>query len=140
MSVDDGNDRKSQRTLNELENIDDECDKLGIAFVKIDNDEEAKEYGIEKIPSLVYFEKGIPMLYEGNLEEEEKVLLWLEHQVKSDEIEDINNEMLDIILSKKTYVAVLFCECLLHYVLQSIQLFRFQMTRTKRKVKRSWLN
>lgn len=110
LSLDDGNDRKSQRALNELENIDDECDKLGIAFVKIDNDEEAKEYGIEKIPSLVYFEKGIPMLYEGNLEEEEKVLLWLEHQVKSDEIEDINNEMLDIILSKKTYVAVLFCK------------------------------
>lgn len=96
-----------------MENIDDECDKLGVAFVKIDNEDEAKEYGIEKIPSLVYFEKGIPMLYEGNLEEEEKVLQWLEHQVKSDEIEDINDEMLDIILKKKTYVAVLFCKC--HY-------------------------
>lgn len=107
--LDDGNDRKSQRVLNELENIDDECDKLGIAFVKIDNDEEAKEYGIEKIPSLVYFERGIPTLYEGNLEEEEKVLQWFEHQAKSDEIEDITNEMLDIILSRKTYVAVLFC-------------------------------
>lgn len=112
--ADDGDDRKSQRTLNELENIDDECDKLGIAFVKIDNDEEAKEYGIEKIPSLVYFEKGIPMLYEGNLEEEEKVLQWLEHQVKSDEIEDINDEMLDLILKKRPYVAVLFCKYYLH--------------------------
>lgn len=50
------------------------------------------------------------MLYHGNLEEEEKVLKWFEHQVKSDEIEDINNEMLDIILDKKTYVAVLFCK------------------------------
>lgn len=109
--ADDGDDRKSQRALNELENIDDECDQLGVVFVKIDNDEEAKEYGIEKIPSMVYFEKGIPMLYEGNLEDEEKVLKWLEHQVKSDEIEDINNEMLDIILEKTPYVAVLFCKC-----------------------------
>lgn len=110
MFVDDDDDRKSQKVLNELENIDDECDKLGIVFVKIDNDDEAKEYGIEKIPSLVYFEKGIPMLYEGNLEDEDKVLKWFEHQIKSDEIEDINNEMLDIILDKKPYVAVLFCK------------------------------
>lgn len=62
---DDNNDRKSQKVLNELENIDDECDNLGIIFVKLDNVDEAKEYGIEKLPALMYFEKGIPMLYEG---------------------------------------------------------------------------
>ncbi|XP_049820636.1 uncharacterized protein LOC109604293 isoform X4 [Aethina tumida] len=104
----DDDDRKSQKVLNELENIDDECDKLGIVFVKIDNDDEAKEYGIEKIPSLVYFESGIPTLYEGNLEDEDKVLKWFEHQLKSDEIEDVTDEMLDIILEKKPFVAVLF--------------------------------
>lgn len=96
--------------LNELENIDDECDQLGIAFVKIDNDEEAKEYGIEKLPTLLYFEKGIPTYYEGNLEEEDKVLSWLKHQTESDEIEDITDEMLDLILEKMPYVAVLFCK------------------------------
>ncbi|CAG9794978.1 unnamed protein product [Diatraea saccharalis] len=104
----DNNDRKSQRVLNELENIDDECDQLGIAFVKIDNDEEAKEYGIEKLPTLLYFEKGIPTYYEGNLEEEEKVLQWLKYQTESDEIEDITDEMLDLIIDKMQYVAVLF--------------------------------
>ncbi|XP_063619554.1 uncharacterized protein LOC134792226 isoform X7 [Cydia splendana] len=104
----DNNDRKSQKVLAELENIDDECDTLGIAFVKIDNDEEAKEYGIEKIPTLLYFEKGIPTYYEGNLEEEEKVLAWLRYQAESDEIEDITDEMLDLIIEKMPYVAVLF--------------------------------
>ncbi|XP_068631274.1 uncharacterized protein hlk [Battus philenor] len=104
----DNNDRKSQKVLNELENIDDECDQLGIAFVKIDNDDEAKEYGIEKVPTLLYFEKGIPTYYEGNLEEEEKVLDWLRHQAESDEIEDITDEMLDLIIEKMPYVAVLF--------------------------------
>ncbi|XP_050562647.1 uncharacterized protein LOC118268177 isoform X6 [Spodoptera frugiperda] len=104
----DNNDRKSQKVLNELENIDDECDQLGIAFVKIDNDEEAQEYGIEKVPTLLYFEKGIPTYYEGNLEEEEKVLDWLRHQTESDEIEDITDEMLDLIIDKMQYVAVLF--------------------------------
>ncbi|XP_018318516.1 uncharacterized protein LOC108732303 isoform X2 [Agrilus planipennis] len=104
----DNDDRKSQRALNELENIDDECDQLGIVFVKIDNDEEAKEYGIEKIPALVYFENGIPTLYEGNLEDEDKVLKWLEHQIKSDEIEDVTDEMLDLIIARFPHVAVLF--------------------------------
>ncbi|XP_045519788.1 uncharacterized protein LOC123711315 isoform X1 [Pieris brassicae] len=104
----DNNDRKSQKVLAELENIDDECDQLGVAFVKIDNDEEAKEYGIDKLPTLLYFEKGIPTYYEGNLEEEEKVLAWLKHQTESDEIEDITDEMLDMMIEKMPYVAVLF--------------------------------
>uniref|UniRef100_A0A146M1J4 Thioredoxin domain-containing protein n=1 Tax=Lygus hesperus TaxID=30085 RepID=A0A146M1J4_LYGHE len=104
----DNNDRKSQKVLNELENIDDECDNLGIIFVKLDNVDEAKSYGIEKIPALMYFEKGIPMIYEGQLEDEEKVLAWLEKQQKSDEIEDITDEMLDMIIEKMSHVAVLF--------------------------------
>lgn len=127
--------------MNELENIDDECDKLGVTFVKIDNSDEAKEYGIEKLPALVYFEKGIPLMYKGkdninnstafphifkwkqessilclavvlssgNLEEEEKVLTWIEHQLQSDEIEDVTDEMLDILIERMPYVAALFC-------------------------------
>ncbi|XP_039290477.1 uncharacterized protein LOC111055351 isoform X2 [Nilaparvata lugens] len=104
----DNNDRKSQRVLDELENIDDECDSLGVVFVKLDNTEEAKNYGIEKIPALMYFEKGIPMIYPGNLEEEEKVLKWLEHQQHNDEIEDVTDEMLDMIIGKMPHVAALF--------------------------------
>lgn len=64
---DDRDQKKSQKVLAELENIDDECDQNNIVFVKIDNDEEAKEYGIDVIPSLVLFEKKIPHLYEGKV-------------------------------------------------------------------------
>lgn len=96
--------------LEELENIDDECDALGITFVKIDNVDEAREYGIDDLPALLYFEKGIPTVYEGRLEDEESLLKWLEQQTNSDEIEDITDEMLDIILEKMPYVAVLFCK------------------------------
>lgn len=108
--LDDNNDKKSQRVLSELENIDDECDALGVAFVKIDNADEAKEYGIEKLPKLLYFEKGIPTVYEGNLEDEQSLLKWLEKQTTTDEIEDITDEMLDLIIEKMPYVAVLFCK------------------------------
>ncbi|XP_049542265.1 uncharacterized protein LOC125955256 isoform X2 [Anopheles darlingi] len=104
----DNNDKKSEKVLNELENIDDECDQLGINFVKMDDVEEAKEYGVTKFPKLVYFEQGIPTVYEGSLDEEEEVLEWLERQTSSDEIEDVTDEMLDMIVEKMQHVAVLF--------------------------------
>ncbi|XP_067631583.1 uncharacterized protein hlk isoform X8 [Eurosta solidaginis] len=104
----DNNDKKSEKVLEELENIDDECDALGVTFVKIDNPEEAVEYGINKVPKLIYFEKGIPTIYEGNLEDEEKLLKWLEEQTTSDQIEDITDEMMDLIIEKMPYVAVLY--------------------------------
>lgn len=106
--------------------------------MKIDNDEEAQEYGIEKIPSLVYFENGIPTLYEGNLEEEEKVLKWLEHQAKSDEIEDVTDEMLDLLIDKKQYVAVLFCEYFKTFQYQLKKKYYLQMIKIRRKVKKFW--
>lgn len=118
--LDDNNDDKSQKVLEELENIDDECDSLGITFVKIDNIDEAKEYGIDSVPQLLYFEKGIPTVYEGRLEDEESVLKWLEQQTTSDEIEDITDEMLDLILEKMPYVAVLFCKLICTFVSLSV--------------------
>lgn len=39
--------------LVELENIDDDCDQNDIAFVKIDDDLEALEWGIDEIPTIV---------------------------------------------------------------------------------------
>lgn len=51
--------------LNELEKIDDDCDKHGMQFVKIDDDKVSKEFGIDDLPAIVYFEKQIPNLYDG---------------------------------------------------------------------------
>lgn len=78
--------------------------------MKIDNTDEAKEYGIDQIPKLLYFEKGIPTVYEGKLEDEDSLLKWLEQQTNSDQIEDITDEMLDLIIEKMPHVAVLFCK------------------------------
>lgn len=50
---DDKDQKKSQKILAELENIDDECDQNDIAFVKIDDDKEAQEWGIDEIPTIV---------------------------------------------------------------------------------------
>lgn len=59
-------DEDSTRVLEELEKIDDDCDKHGIQFVKIDDKKAAKEFGIDSIPGIVYFEKQLPNVYDGN--------------------------------------------------------------------------
>ncbi len=64
--LDDRSDPESETVMAELEKIDDECDSKDISFVKIDDLAEAKEYGIDDVPALVYFENGIPALYEGD--------------------------------------------------------------------------
>lgn len=48
-----------------MENIDDELEKEGIVIVRLDDEKEAKEYGIDHLPTLVYFENKIPAIYEG---------------------------------------------------------------------------
>ena len=63
--IDNKNEAASLDVLKELENIDDECDQKGVIFVKIDNPDEAKEYGIDVVPSLIYFENTIPSLFVG---------------------------------------------------------------------------
>ena len=45
----------------------------------------------------------------GDLKNEEKVLEWLIHQVESDEIEDVTDEMLDMLIKRSKHLAVLFC-------------------------------
>lgn len=63
--IDDNDDEDSLQALGELEKIDDDCDKHGIQFVKIDDEEAAKAFGIDDVPALVYFEKQIPNVYDG---------------------------------------------------------------------------
>lgn len=62
---DDKDSKQDIRILNEIENIDDDLEKEGIVIVRIDNDAEAKEYGIDHLPALIYFEDKLPAIYEG---------------------------------------------------------------------------
>jgi len=70
---------KSERALRDLETIDDEADELGIAFVKISDDELAAEYNLD-VPSLVYFRHQVPIVHAGDLTKEDEVLRWLVDQ------------------------------------------------------------
>lgn len=57
--------KKCSKALQELENIDDEADQLGIGFVKISDEELADEYNLGELPKLVYYRHQIPIIYES---------------------------------------------------------------------------
>lgn len=106
--VDDKDDKQDIRTLNELENIDDELERDGIVIVRIDNPEEAQEYGLDHLPALVYFENKIPHIYEGDLMNEDEVLEWLRLQKSSATIEEVTDEILRELIDGHEYVVVYF--------------------------------
>ncbi|EAT37127.1 AAEL010839-PA [Aedes aegypti] len=94
--------------LESLENIDDDCDRHGIMFVKTDDLTIAEHYGITDYPVLVYFEDNIPNVFEGSLDEEEEVLQWLITQKTEDRIELITRVMLEDMVEETQYLAVYF--------------------------------
>lgn len=53
--------------LEELENIDDDCERHGIKFVKTNDLKIAEQYGATDFPVLMYFENAIGGVFEGNV-------------------------------------------------------------------------
>lgn len=102
-------DQKSTEALDILEEIDDDLDEVGIMFVKLDDETEAAEYGIETFPTLVVFENGIPNLYDGSFDTGEEVLAWIVSESSGDHtIEIVTDNMLDQIVADHDHVAVVF--------------------------------
>jgi len=67
-SVLDSNDCKQcGRVLAEIEHIDDEADGAGIKFVKLDDKQLAKQYGVFALPGILFFKMGSkePVIYAG---------------------------------------------------------------------------
>jgi hypothetical protein len=56
---------ESAAVLAELENIDTQADKMNIAFVKICDLELVDEFGLNRLPAIVYYRQTIPIPYEG---------------------------------------------------------------------------
>lgn len=56
--------------------------------------------------------KQVPMLYDGDLHQHEKILTWLTSQdvfeIKN-EIEEVNRKMLDKLLEENEFLTVYFC-------------------------------
>ena len=62
---DDADSRKAENLLEVMEQIDDDCAKRGIAFVKVSEEGAAEQHGVARLPSLVFFKSDLPTVYEG---------------------------------------------------------------------------
>ena len=88
--------------------LDDDCKLNDINFIKVGDEKEVGSLGMEELPCLVYYENGIPNLYDGSLGDETTVLDWLILQRNSASIEDVTDELLRSIIEEEEYVAVFF--------------------------------
>ncbi|CAG2115189.1 unnamed protein product, partial [Medioppia subpectinata] len=107
--------KQCDKVLEELERIDDEADGAGIKFVKIDDTQLAKQYGVYALPALVFFkqgDEGEPIIYAGDLKKSEKILDWLINQKDPslDKIEDVDAPALRKLIENSDHLAVYFCE------------------------------
>lgn len=104
---------KCDDILEELENIDDELDDSGIIFVTTEDTAVAKKKGIKKYPALVFFRNKDPLVYTGDIEDEDEVLAWITDEDTLEipgKIEEVNIKMLDKILAENEHVVVYFCK------------------------------
>ena len=51
------------------------CHENGIGIVKINDVEEAEEFGLTEMPVVVLFENQVPTLFTGDIEDEDEVLV-----------------------------------------------------------------
>lgn len=70
-------DKKAQKILNELENIDDECEEKDIDFVKTSDDGIDKEYDLADLPALAFYRNKFRTIYKGDLMKEDEILDWV---------------------------------------------------------------
>ncbi|GBM37136.1 hypothetical protein AVEN_205580-1 [Araneus ventricosus] len=94
--------------LHELENIDDDSDRYDVQILKTNDIEFATELGVSSVPSFVYFEGMLPSIYDGDLMDENELLLWLIEQKTEDTIENINRDMLFRLIEEQEYLAIYF--------------------------------
>jgi len=104
--------KQSSDVLNNLEKVDDYCEKLEISLVKINDLELVTEYNLGELPALVYYRHSIPILYEGELTADDDILEWLIQNRNSGDEEDIIEEVefksLEAMVSAVENIAVLF--------------------------------
>lgn len=108
---DEEGDKRSQKILNELENIDDECEEKNIDFVKTSDEGIDKEYDLADLPALAFYRNKFRTIYKGDLMKEEEILEWVIDLYESnpDVIESVDRKTLQVLINDVEHLAVFFC-------------------------------
>ena len=106
-----------EEKLEGLENIDDELDSHELPFVKISSKSIAIDFGFEEVPSLAFFQKGIPAKCDVDLIDEGQVLKWIlleaDLWVEPPVVEQI-------FLIESTRQEVMSLEFIIHFILTAL--------------------
>ena len=100
------------KILQELENIDDECEEKEIDFVKISDHGIDKEYDLQQLPAVAFYRHKFRSIYEGDLMHEDQILEWVLnlHEAAPDEIESVDRKTLQTLINDVEHLAVFFCK------------------------------
>lgn len=111
-STDKEGDKKSQKILQELENIDEECEEKDIDFVKISDDGIEKDYDLPGLPALAFYRHKFRTIYTGDMMHEEAILEWVLdlHSSTPDVIENVDRKTLQVLINDVEHLAVFFCK------------------------------
>ncbi len=105
-------DQQCRHVLNQLEKIDDELDAYGIALVATEDVKYAgAQLKIRRFPTLGIFRNGEFLAYDGPLEDEHDLLMWLvdkETLESAGLIEQVGKAMLKVLISEEENILVLF--------------------------------
>ena len=76
-----------EEILEGLETIDEGLDAEEVEFVRCSDDDIINAYGLSMIPTLVYFESGIPSVYEsGDMKNHDAILGWITRELRHTKI------------------------------------------------------
>ncbi len=53
-------------SIRQLEDVDDDAESVGARFVKTDDASFVREFGVRRFPTILYFEREAPSIYEGS--------------------------------------------------------------------------
>jgi len=104
--------RESMKALQHMEMIDDEADMFGIRFVRIVDAALAEDYSLWTLPALAFFRHSTPILYTGDINNQEEVFEFLfQNKYTADEdvdLEEVDEEKLEVLINHIDFVVVLF--------------------------------
>lgn len=105
----DADDENDMEIINKLEDIDDDFDKNGIPFVKIDDVPKARdEFGLDNLPAILFFNDEVPNMFAGDVSDPAALLAWMVAAKAGDTVELVTEEILEDMVDKFEYVVAYF--------------------------------
>ena len=101
-------DRDADEIIEGLETIDDELEVKDFSKVKICDEGVELSYGLIGLPKIVYFQNGIPIIFEGDIMDENVILKWIEKEASTNSIREVSDVVLGGLIQKFDSIAVLF--------------------------------